>query len=51
MMKTGELPPVLISTKIVEGVPEDAIVNYSRVNPPLLVIMGTRGLHAKRKNS
>ena len=49
MMKTGELPPVLISTKIVEGVPEDAIVNYSRVNPPLLVIMGTRGATRKEK--
>ena len=41
--------PVKYSTKIVEGVPEDAIVDYGKVNPPLLVVMGTRGSERKAR--
>lgn len=48
MIKYGELPPVKFSTKVVEGVPEDAIIEYAKINPPYLVIMGTRGAAVKR---
>ncbi len=41
-MRSGELPPAKLTCKVVEGVPEDSIVEYARVNPPLLVVMGTR---------
>lgn len=46
-MMRGELPKVKFSTVVAEGVPEDAISEYARNNPPYLVVMGTRG--AKRK--
>lgn len=48
MIKYGQLPPVKFSTKIVEGVPEDAIVEYAKINPPYLVVMGTRRAAVKR---
>jgi nucleotide-binding universal stress UspA family protein len=50
MMKKGELPIVKFSTKIVEGVPEDAIIDYAKSIHPLLVIMGTRGASQKEKD-
>lgn len=43
------LPPIKYFTKIVEGVPEDAIVEYGKINPPLLVVMGTRGSVRKER--
>ena len=43
------LPPIKYSTRIVEGVPEDAIVEYGKVNPPLLIVMGTRGCGRKEQ--
>jgi nucleotide-binding universal stress UspA family protein len=49
MMKTGELPVVKFSHKIVEGVPEDAIIDYAKINPPLLVVMGTRSNARKER--
>ena len=49
MMKTGELPVVKCHYKIVEGVPEDSIVEYARVNPPYLVVMGTRAYERKER--
>lgn len=48
-IKCGEAPAVKFSTKIVEGVPEDSIVNFAKENPPYLVVMGTRG--SKRKSA
>lgn len=48
MIKYGTLPPVKFSTKVVEGVPEDAIVEYAKINPPYLVVMGTRGAAVKQ---
>lgn len=41
-MKKGDMPMTRFSTAVVEGVPEDAINNYARENPPYLVVMGTR---------
>ena len=43
----GKLPPVKFSTVILEGVPEDAILQYVRNSPPLLMVMATRGAHKK----
>ncbi len=48
MIKQGQLPPVKFSTKVVEGVPEDAIVEYAKINPPYLVVMGTRDAQRKQ---
>ena len=48
MIKFGKLPPVKFSTKVVEGVPEDAIVEYAKINPPYLVVMGTRIAERKK---
>ncbi|MDE6206786.1 MAG: universal stress protein [Muribaculaceae bacterium] len=48
-MKQGTLPAVKYSSSVVEGVPEDAIAEYSRAHRPYMIVMGTRG--ADRKNS
>lgn len=49
-MKTGQLPLVRFSHVVVEGVPEDAIINFSKQRPPYLVVMGTRTASAKEKD-
>lgn len=49
LMKEGEIPVVKYSTKILEGVPEDAIVEYAKINPPFVGVMGTRGADRKAK--
>lgn len=48
-LKDCGVPAVKYSTKIVEGVPEDAIVEYGKVNPPLMVVMGTRASERKKR--
>ena len=42
MLKAGLLPLVKFSTLVIEGVPEDAIVDYAKSNPPYMIVMGTR---------
>lgn len=42
MMKAGLLPLVKFTTSVVEGVPEDSIVEYAKENPPYMIVMGTR---------
>lgn len=42
MLKAGLLPLVKFTTTVVEGVPEDAIVDYSKTKPPYMIVMGTR---------
>lgn len=42
MLKAGLLPLVKFSTIVVEGVPEDAIVDYAKSQPPYMIVMGTR---------
>lgn len=49
MMAEGTLPEVSIETRVVEGVPEDAIIEYAKLAPPLFVTMGTRGVDRKEK--
>lgn len=48
-MKRGRVPAVKIGTYVVEGVPEDVIVEYAKTNTPRLIIMGTRGAARKEK--
>lgn len=46
-MKRGEVPAARFSQIVVEGVPEDAIVEYARMHTPRLIVMGTRGAEKK----
>lgn len=41
-MKSGSIPPVSLAYEVAEGVPEDAISEYSRTHVPKLIVMGTR---------
>lgn len=42
-IKNGIVPDIKFSTKVVEGVPEDSIDEYAKLETPYLVVMGTRG--------
>ena len=46
-IKLGSIPPIKFSTKLVEGVPEDSIIEYSKGVKPQLIVMGTRGKSKK----
>ncbi len=48
-IKIGVIPPIKFTTKLVEGVPEDSIENYTKERKPQLIIMGTRGSGKKEK--
>ncbi len=48
-MKNGDLPMVRFSHSIMEGVPEDAILEACKMEPPYLVVMGTRQAATKEK--
>ena len=48
-IKYGELSPVVFDTVVMEGVPEDAIIEYAKANPPYLVVMGTRSYAKKQE--
>lgn len=49
-MKRGELPAVKLRHKVVEGVPEDAIIECAKTEAPYIIIMGTRGADKKGKD-
>lgn len=42
MLKAGLLPLVKFTTLVIEGVPEDAIVDYAKEHLPYMIVMGTR---------
>lgn len=44
---SGQLPEVPYTTVLVEGLPEEEIVGYSKRMRPLSIVMGTRGKSAK----
>lgn len=48
-MIDGQIPMVRIDTEVVEGVPEDAIISYTRAGAPYLVVMGTRASERKER--
>lgn len=43
----GKLPAVKFATEVMEGVPEDVILDYTRRNTPMLIVMATRGADKK----
>ncbi|MDE7426907.1 MAG: universal stress protein [Muribaculaceae bacterium] len=49
LVKAGQAPSVPIHTTIVEGVPEDAIVEYAREESPFMLVMGTRSYQRKER--
>lgn len=49
-MESGEIPKVKLYKIIREGVPEEEIISYSKHKPPLVIIMGTRGLNKKNSD-
>lgn len=48
-IKLGIIPPIKFATKLVEGVPEDSIIEYAKGIKPQLIIMGTRGTEKKER--
>lgn len=48
-IKIGVIPPIKFTTKLVEGVPEDSIENFTKERKPQLIIMGTRGSGKKER--
>lgn len=46
-MKKGDVPVVKLSHVVVEGVPEDSIIEYAKENLPSLIVMGTRAADQK----
>ncbi len=43
------LQPVKYTTRIAEGVPEDAIAEFGKITPPVMVVMGTRSSERKQR--
>lgn len=48
-IKHSELPPVKFTTSVVEGVPEEAIIELAKEKKPELIVMGTREAGKKEK--
>lgn len=48
-IKHSDLPPVKFTTTVVEGVPEEAIVELAKEKKPELIVMGTRESGKKEK--
>ncbi len=49
LIKNGEIPAVKFESVVTEGIPEEAILQYSREHKPALIVMGTRGAGKKRE--
>lgn len=47
LIKAGEMPPVKFDTCVTEGVPEDAINEYTKASNPFMIVMATRGSQRK----
>lgn len=45
----GIIPEIKFSTTLLEGVPEEVILDYCRQSPPVLVVMATRGVDKKEE--
>lgn len=46
-IEQGEFPDVSFVTSLVEGLPEEEIISYSKKKRPVAIVMGTRGKNAK----
>lgn len=49
-MERGELPSVKYTQTIKEGIPENVIIDMTKKQKPLLVVMGTRGKNKKEED-
>lgn len=49
LIKQGVLPPVKFETCVVEGVPEDAVNDFTKSHTPFLIVMGTRNSERKER--
>lgn len=47
--KNGMIPDIKFSTSLLEGVPEEVILDYCKTTPPVLVVMATRGVDKKEE--
>lgn len=45
----GKFVEIKFDVEVDEGIPEEVIVNYTRVNPPAIVVMATRGKDKKEE--
>ncbi len=50
-MKQGHMHPASFSAKVVEGVPEDAIIEHGKSLKPALIVMGTRSAARKKRET
>ena len=48
-IKSGDVNDMNYSTTLLEGVPEEMILNYCKETPPMLVVMATRGVERKEE--
>ncbi len=46
-IEQGTIPKVEYTTSLVEGLPEEEIISYSKKIKPVAIVMGTRGKNAK----
>lgn len=49
-VKLGRLPDVEVEPVWKDGIPEDEIYRYAKINRPLLIVMGTRGKGRKESD-
>lgn len=49
LQKQGVIADLIFSTAVARGVPEDVILQYTRMNSPGLVVMATRGISKKEQ--
>lgn len=49
MQQNGELPDIKFATTLLEGVAEEAILQYCKYNSPMMVVMATRGKDRKEE--
>lgn len=48
--KVGDVVDIKFSTSLLEGIPEQVIIDYCRSNNPILVVMATRGKDKKESD-
>lgn len=48
--KEGKLPDIKFTSALLEGIPEDVIIDYCKFNSPRLVVMATRGVDKKEED-
>ncbi len=49
-MKDGVLPPVVFTSEVNEGLPEEVITDYASTHHPMLIVMGTRGANKQSRD-